>query len=154
MADLTLEIVEGPGVGRRVPLGGALEVGRDAQAGFRVEDEHVDALHVRVTPDGDGAVVEDLGERGGTFVNGAEIHVPTRIRAGDEIQLGVTVIELRGAGAPSAARTAPPAPRVDVTPEVESLLDVRTKTKARHAPLAVFVVVVYAVLIYLATQRL
>jgi hypothetical protein len=54
VADLTLEIVEGPGAGRRVPLTGALEVGRDAQAGFRVEDEHVDALHVRVTPDGDG----------------------------------------------------------------------------------------------------
>jgi pSer/pThr/pTyr-binding forkhead associated (FHA) protein len=154
VADLTLEIVEGPGVGRRVPLTGALEVGRDAQAGFRVADEHVDALHVRVTPAGDGALVEDLGERGGTFVNGAEIHVPTRIRLGDEIQLGVTVIELRGAGEPSAARTAPAAPQVDVTHEVESLLDVRTKTKARHAPLAVFVVVVYAVLLYLATQRL
>jgi len=66
----------------------------------------------------------------------------------------VTVIELRGADEPSAARTAPPAPHLDVTHEVESRLDVRTKTKARHAPLAVFVVVVYAVLIYLATQRL
>jgi hypothetical protein len=80
--------------------------------------------------------------------------VPTRIRPGEEIRLGVTVIELRGAGEPSGARSAPPAPQMDVATEVESLLDVRTKTKARHAPIAVFVVVVYAVLIYPATQRL
>ena len=43
---------------------------------------------------------------------------------------------------------------VKVELSIRTLLDVRTKTKARHAPLAVFVVVVFAVLIYLATQRL
>ena len=38
--------------------------------------------------------------------------------------------------------------------EIDELLDVRTKRMARHAPLAVFVIVVFAVLIYLATSRL
>jgi hypothetical protein len=38
--------------------------------------------------------------------------------------------------------------------EIDELLDVRTKRMARHAPLAVLVIVVFAVLIYLATSRL
>jgi len=37
--------------------------------------------------------------------------------------------------------------------EVESLLDERTKAKARTAPLALFVLVVLVVLIFLATNR-
>ncbi len=167
MAELSLEIVEGPAAGRLVPLTGVLEIGRNPGAGLRVDDEHVFGLHARVTLEGDGALVEDLGDPGGTFVNDAELHAPTRIKPGDVIQVGVTVLKLRSAeeiaAQPSAARPKPPPPAVTEPepqyvspelPEVEALLDVRTKTKARHAPLAVFVVVVYAVLIYLATQRL
>ncbi len=37
---------------------------------------------------------------------------------------------------------------------LESLLDVRTKAKARTAPLALFVLLVFAVLLFLATSRL
>ena len=39
-------------------------------------------------------------------------------------------------------------------PGVDRLLDTQTKRMARHAPLVIFVIVVYAVLIYLATARL
>jgi hypothetical protein len=36
---------------------------------------------------------------------------------------------------------------------MDELLDVSVKSKARHAPLAVLVIVIYAVLIYLATSK-
>lgn len=47
---LSLEIVEGPGAGRLVPVHGALEIGRGTAAGLRLEDEQVSELHVRVSP--------------------------------------------------------------------------------------------------------
>ncbi len=172
MAELTLEIVEGPGAGRVAALGSVVEIGTDPTAGLCVEDTHVEPRHVRVTPSGDGALVEDLGEPGGTFVNDAELHAPTRINPGDEIQVGITVLRLRASSDPSAARTTPPPLAVTPAPmgyipaaavagqapeaphpEMQELLDVRVKGKARHAPLAVFVIVVYAVLIYLATAK-
>jgi pSer/pThr/pTyr-binding forkhead associated (FHA) protein len=165
---LELEIVEGPGAGQAVPLTTGLEIGTGAGAGLRLEDPHVSPAHARVSPADGGALVEDLGEPGGTFVNESELHAPTLIKPGDEIQVGVTVLQLR-AGAP-AARPAPPplaAPQREpdlVPPEVleqepstetlDALLDATTKTKARVAPLAIFVLVVFAVLIFLATAKL
>jgi hypothetical protein len=125
-----------------------------------------------VTASAGGALVEDLGDPGGTFVNESELRVPTRIEPGDALQVGLTVLKLRsGAMAPSEVIAKPPslaatngatpaylAPRSPEErrpgPSMEGLLDVKTKRMARHAPLVVFVIVVYAVLIYLATAKL
>jgi predicted component of type VI protein secretion system len=165
VAELSFEVVEGPDAGRVVHLAGSLVIG----------DPHVEDRHTRVTPAGDGVLVEDLGDPGGTFVNDAELRVPARMRPGDELQIGVTVLKLRvGKDPPSEVRRKPPAlasaqgepaylvpgaaaaapqpPRR--ASEIDDLLDVRTKRMARHAPLAVFVVVVWAVVIYLLTARL
>jgi pSer/pThr/pTyr-binding forkhead associated (FHA) protein len=137
-------------------------LGRDPSAGFRLEDDHVDPLHVRVTPGEGDALVEDLGELGGTFVNDAELGAPTRMRPGDELQVGVTVLKLRTAAESSAVRAKPPALEAPAAPldeqdedvrRVRSLVDVRVKTKARNAPLALLVLVVYAVLVYLLFNR-
>jgi predicted component of type VI protein secretion system len=171
VAELSLEIVEGPEAGRVVALEGRLEIGRDPDVGFRVEDQHVSGRHVRLTPEGDVALVEDLGDPGGTFLNDSELAAPTRMRPGDELQIGVTVLQLRTtaqvASQPSAVRPKPaplaaaeppplvPAPAYDpMVEEVEELLDVHTKAKARNAPLALFVLVVWAVFLFLAIDRL
>ena len=176
MGELSFEIVEGPDAGRVVPLDGALVIGSDPAVGIPLADPHVEAQHTRVTAAGDGALVEDLGDPGGTFVNDAELRVPTRMSAGDELQVGVTVLKLRsGTEAPSEVRAKPPALAVTqaepayLVPggavaaeaerprrasEIEDLLDVRTKRMARHAPLAIFVIVVWAVLLYLLTAKL
>ena len=174
MSQLTLEIVEGPGAGRQVQLSGPIEVGRDPDADLHVEDDLVSRRHVRVTPDGDGAIVEDLNSLNGTFVNDDEIHVPTRVKPGEDILIGVIVLELRSAGQvasqPTAIRPRPPAlaiparqpdyvppsvagkPAAPDTSDLDPLLDIYTKSKARTAPLAVFVIVIFAVLIFLATR--
>jgi S-DNA-T family DNA segregation ATPase FtsK/SpoIIIE len=174
LVTLHLQIVEGPEAGRLVRLTESLVIGRHPEAGLRLDDEYVSELHVRITPAGDGAIVEDLGDPGGTFVNDAEVAAPTRAGPGDEIQIGVTVFELRTASDVESRRTAvrakpPPLAAAPKPPdytlpelaaedpgleEVESLLDVHTKEKARTAPLAMFVLVVFAVLIFLATSKL
>jgi pSer/pThr/pTyr-binding forkhead associated (FHA) protein len=186
---LSLEIVEGADAGRRVELVAPLTVGRAADADLVLADELVSRRHVRVSQRGAGAVVEDLGSRNGTFVNGNQIHGPTRLVPGDQLQLGVTLVELRSvtqiAERPSAVQPVPPPLAVpertpDYLPgqpvadpartpaggavdgavgggaprhELDSLLDSRTKGKARTAPLALFVLAALVVIVYLATAR-
>jgi pSer/pThr/pTyr-binding forkhead associated (FHA) protein len=110
--ELSLEVVEGIGAGRMVALGGALVVGRGRDADLVLADELVSRHHARVSPHGSVAVVEDLGSRNGTFVNGEAIHGPTRLAPGDQLQLGVTLVELRSARQiaerPSAVHPVPP----------------------------------------------
>jgi pSer/pThr/pTyr-binding forkhead associated (FHA) protein len=186
---LSLEIVEGADAGRRVELVAPLTVGRAADADLVLADELVSRRHARVGQQGAGAVVEDLGSRNGTFVNGNQIHGPTRLVPGDQLQLGVTLVELRSvtqiAERPSAVQPVPPPLAVpertpDYLPgqpvadpartpaggavdgavgggaprhELDSLLDSRTKGKARTAPLALFVLAALVVIVYLATAR-
>jgi pSer/pThr/pTyr-binding forkhead associated (FHA) protein len=112
VAELNLEIVEGAGAGRMVALTAPLTVGRGRDADLVLADELVSRRHARVTPGGSGAVVEDLGSRNGTFVNGDLVNGPTRLVPGDQLQLGVTLVELRSARQvaerPSAVHPVPP----------------------------------------------
>jgi pSer/pThr/pTyr-binding forkhead associated (FHA) protein len=170
-ADLALEIVDGPDAGRRFPLRGTLEIGRDPDGGVVLADDQVSRRHARVVEESGHAVVSDLGSRNGTFVNGQELHGPARLDPGDHLLLGVTVFELRNArqiaAQPSAVIPRPAAlaaverpptyvpPDVFKAPEarsVEALLDVRTKRKARLAPVATFILVAFAVMLYLALR--
>ena len=98
MPDYVLEIVEGPEAGRQIPLPDQpFEIGRDG-AGVELKgDELVSRAHVRVTPTAEGATVEDLDSRNGTFVDGNEIHSPAYLTAGGQLLVGVTVLELRRA---------------------------------------------------------
>jgi Inner membrane component of T3SS, cytoplasmic domain len=172
VSDLLLEIVEGPGAGRQAALAGPLELGRDPAAGMALEDDLASRRHVRVSPEAGGALVEDLGSLNGTFVNGEEIHAPTRVRPGDQLLVGVTVLELRSADdvrtRPTAVRPVPPALAVpahepdyvsldvgavrEPPSPLDPLLDSRTKAKARTAALALFVLAALAVLVFLATR--
>jgi pSer/pThr/pTyr-binding forkhead associated (FHA) protein len=110
--ELSLEIVEGTGAGELVALTGPVTIGRSRDAGLVLADGLVSRRHALVTPTGPGAVVEDLGSRNGTFVNGQDIHGPTRLEPGDQLQLGVTLVELRSATQiaerPSAVHPVPP----------------------------------------------
>jgi pSer/pThr/pTyr-binding forkhead associated (FHA) protein len=110
--ELSLEIVEGAGAGLMVGLAGPVTVGRGRDADLVLTDELVSRHHAQVTPTRSGAVVEDLGSRNGTFVNGEAIPGPTHLTPGDQLQLGVTLVELRSATQiaerPSAVHRVPP----------------------------------------------
>jgi pSer/pThr/pTyr-binding forkhead associated (FHA) protein len=169
---LRLEVVEGPDKGRVVTLDDAIVIGRGADADLTLDDPRASRRHARVRRSGSGALVEDLGSRNGTFVNDDQVESPTVVTAGDELLVGVTVLELRDEAqvraAPSAVRAVPPAllaaerrptyvdevaraqrdadePR---SPELERLVDRRTKQQARTAPLALLVLVALAVVLY------
>ena len=171
----TLEIIEGPGAGRQTQVTAALVIGRDASADLVIDDERASRRHARILPEAAGVIVEDLGSSNGTFVNHLEVHGRARMDPGDELLIGVTVMQLRSAVQvavqPSVVRRVPPplaaAERrptfVDGVsaskdaagsgvPELDRLVDARTKHKARLAPIAVAALAALVVLIFLATR--
>jgi pSer/pThr/pTyr-binding forkhead associated (FHA) protein len=181
-AGYVLEIVEGPEPGRTVRLGGApVELGRGEEAGVQLlEDELVSRRHLRLTAGEDDVLVEDLGSRNGTFLNGDELHGPGRLEPGGQLLVGVTLFQPHaGAGAsttavrqipsgltglrPVPARPLASEPRApdhvpaDVgsaprrTP-LDALLEVHTKSQARRAPLAIFVLVALVVIAALSLR--
>ena len=98
MGDYVLEIVEGPEAGRIIPLPGAVDIGRDASAGVVLQqDELLSRRHVRITPEADGARVEDLDSRNGTFVDGDQIFSPAHLAVDGQLLVGVTLLQLRTA---------------------------------------------------------
>ena len=172
--DLLLEIVEGPGAGRQIALSGPVVIGRDDSADVVLEDGQISRRHARVTPSVAGIVVEDLESTNGTFVNHDEVHAAVALAPGDELLVGVTVMQLRSPEQvrvqASAVRAVPPGlatperrPAYTDTadgkveragqgagiPELDRLVDSRVKSKAALAPLALFVLVALVVVIYL-----
>ena len=109
---LLLEIVEGTNLGRKAPLAGSVEIGREPGVALRLEDEQVSRHHAQVEPDGDGAAIVDLESRNGTYVNDRPVSGRQRLAPGDRIRVGLTVLELRSeaqvARRPSAVGPAPP----------------------------------------------
>ncbi len=91
-----LRIVDPPDHrGETYPLGDELTVGRGGGCGIVLTaDEFVSTVHARVFRRGEDLLVEDLGSRNGTFVNGERVAAPTRVRRGDRVQFGQTVAEV------------------------------------------------------------
>jgi pSer/pThr/pTyr-binding forkhead associated (FHA) protein len=176
--ELLFEIVEGPGAGRQIALTGPLVLGRDSSADVVLDDDQISRRHARLTPSNGGVVVEDLESTNGTFVNHDEVQAPVELRPGDELLVGVTVLQLRSPeqvrAQASAVRPVPPAlatperrpAYVDSgdasparagagagIPELDRLVDSRVKSKAALAPLAIFVLAALVVVIYLGLVR-
>jgi len=194
--EFVLEIVEGPEAGRQIPLGGPVELGRDPAAGAALlQDDLISRRHVRITPESDGARIEDLDSRNGTFVDGDQIFSPAHLAPGGQLLVGVSVLQLRtpteAAGRtamqpiPASLTSFRPLPAAQEAPAVTAvrqlptlamaeaepdyvpanayesgaaasallpLLDAHTKGKARGAPLGLFVLVAFAVILYLALR--
>jgi hypothetical protein len=81
--------------GDTYPLGDELTVGRGGGCGVVIpDDQFVSTVHARLFRRGDDLLVEDLGSRNGTFVNGERVVAPTRLRRGDRVQFGQTIAEV------------------------------------------------------------
>ncbi len=74
---------------------GELTIGRAGGCGVPLlDDTYASNLHARVFERDGHAWVEDLGSTNGTYVNGAQIDQPHRLRKGDRVQAGSTVFEV------------------------------------------------------------
>lgn len=91
-----VRVVSGPEeiVGVRVPVEGALTIGRAPDAGLIVADEFVSTHHARLTASRDGILAEDLGSTNGTNLNGRPLSRPTRVKSGDVLQMGTVKLRI------------------------------------------------------------
>ena len=63
-------------------------LGRDQECAARIPSLSVSRRHARIVVNGDRAVLEDLGSKNGTRLNGRRIAGPTEVSDGDEILVG------------------------------------------------------------------
>ena len=74
----------------------ALVVGRSSKADLVLSDRFLSRQHARFYREGDGWMVEDLGSRNTTLLNGRPLAVPARVSPGDLVKLSETVIAIEG----------------------------------------------------------
>ena len=65
--------------------GAAVVIGRGDDCHVIIDDRQASRHHARITQTQDGYVLEDLGSKNGTFLNGQPLTVPTVLKDGDEI---------------------------------------------------------------------
>ena len=65
--------------------GAAVVIGRGDDCQVIIDDRQASRHHARITQTQDGYVLEDLGSKNGTFLNGRPLTVPTVLKDGDEI---------------------------------------------------------------------
>jgi pSer/pThr/pTyr-binding forkhead associated (FHA) protein len=179
--EINLEVIEGPDAGKQIAVDRAIVIGRDPGSDFVLEDGEVSGQHARITPAPDGsATVEDLESANGTFVNQNELEGPARLDPGDELLVGITLLQLRtvddlrarGSGViqlPPGMAMAPreptyinpavrqveqatPVSEPSSFPTVEKYLDIKVRKRAQLAPLALFTLVAIALILYFSLK--
>jgi DNA-binding winged helix-turn-helix (wHTH) protein len=85
---------------RRLPLvAGENIVGRDATAPVRLDDPVVSRRHARIAVSGAGTLIEDLGSKNGTFIDGQRLaDGPVALRDGNRIAFGSVAVTYRESG--------------------------------------------------------
>jgi hypothetical protein len=110
VSDLILVVVSGPASGTRIQVSSQLLLGRSAQgAGSLNNDPELSRTHARITRTSGSLIIEDLQSTNGTWVNEKRISEPATLQAGDEVQLGSSVLRAEVSG--PLKPFSPPAPR-------------------------------------------
>lgn len=73
----------------------AVVFGRSPDADVLIEDPYASEFHLRLQARDGKLLLSDLGSTNGTYVNGRRVTVPVELRAGDAVQVGKTVMEVR-----------------------------------------------------------
>jgi sigma-B regulation protein RsbU (phosphoserine phosphatase) len=74
----------------------SLVVGRSSKADLVLSDRFLSRQHARFFRDGASWMVEDLGSRNTTLLNGRPVSAPMRLSPGDQVKLSETVITVGG----------------------------------------------------------
>ncbi len=92
--DARIVILAGPQRGRRFSIRNQATVGRSADAQVLIDDSRVSRMHARITVVPEGAHVEDLGSRNGTFVDDVPVQGRVLAHFGSRIQVGSVLLLL------------------------------------------------------------
>ncbi|MEO8959609.1 MAG: FHA domain-containing protein [Rudaea sp.] len=103
--------VSGPTFGKTYAVVGTLIVGRSSECDISIPSDEISRHHAKLQVTPNGVVIEDMGSANGSFVNNQRIHVPTVLKAGDELRLDTIRFLLMSPGMDvTPAATARPEP--------------------------------------------
>ena len=92
---LRLEVLDGPGRGQVAVVGGGVSLlGRDATCALVIAEPNVSREHAVIRGEEGRFVIEDLGSRIGTFVNGHRTR-KAMLSDGDTVRIGTTQLRVR-----------------------------------------------------------
>jgi DNA-binding winged helix-turn-helix (wHTH) protein len=80
-------------------------LGRDPTAGICVDHPSVSRKHARISIESDGVILQDLGSRNGTFLNGRRVDAPAKIHHNSVIGLGPITLVFHVARAPASTQS-------------------------------------------------
>ncbi len=92
--DARLVMLAGPQAGRRFSIDGVAVIGRAEPADIVLDEPRVSRLHARIEVHPDGARLEDLASRNGTFVNEMPVRGPVTVHFGSRIRIGGALLLL------------------------------------------------------------
>jgi DNA-binding winged helix-turn-helix (wHTH) protein len=94
---------------RLIPLpDGETVIGREPEAGVSIDSLHISRRHARIVVSSGCAVLEDLGSKNGTYLNGQRITAPVELTEGDEIGVGHDLLVFRFRDRMGTTLTGPP----------------------------------------------
>jgi signal transduction histidine kinase len=90
---LSLYVLQGPDKGRRFDLDGedSISLGRSSEL-VPLTDLTVSRRHARLESRPDGYVILEEGSSNGVFINGVRINKTAKVKTGDQIRLGSTLL--------------------------------------------------------------
>lgn len=88
----------------------SLVIGRSLDADLNLSDPFLSRRHSRLFRDTGRLLVEDLGSRNGTQLNGQPVREPAEVRTGDSIQISGSVLTLLAVETAAAGEPHPPPP--------------------------------------------
>ena len=80
-------------------------LGRSAGATVFIDDVSVSRRHARITIAGSSVVVQDLGSKNGTALNGQSLSGPVHVNDGDTVLIGSVALIFRAFVEPGATKT-------------------------------------------------
>ena len=80
---------EGPLKGQRWQLNQTLVLGRESTCDVVISDRQISRFHARLTPTSEGVMLEDLGSKNGTHLNGIPISAPVVLQDGDLVAVAM-----------------------------------------------------------------
>lgn len=76
-------------------LSGENVIGREGADVIDVKSSSVSRRHARILVGADGAAIEDLGSKNGTYVNDRQVSGPTRLTDGDQVRIATLLFTFR-----------------------------------------------------------
>jgi DNA-binding winged helix-turn-helix (wHTH) protein len=81
---------------RRIPLEpGESIIGRDPGVGVHLDDPSISRRHARILISAEGATLEDLGSKNGTFLGERKIDLPEPLSDNDSLRIGSVALTIR-----------------------------------------------------------